>query len=626
MFLSGNAVLHIGVFAAGAGVYMLFIKEKSLGWKPPAKGSAAAGKEECREDGSKCVYDICDLKAPHMVGWPLRIFSMLNYVPILGEVLRMHLLTGQGFIKVRKLTLSMPGDTHPTLHPVAKLTQDTMDEHMELSKAYGVDWVGGLHAQTKPHLGSLELQQAYRAGRTTPTAVVEATLAAIRDNMSRSAPFRAFTQCDEHDARTQAAASTRRWGAGKPLGPLDGVPVGVKETVDVRGYFNNQGTGFLGELTGRSQHDCVSIARLKEAGAIVVGMTCMHEIGMGVSGCNVNDGGPHRNPHNLDYYAGGSSSGSATAVASGIVPIAVGADGGGSIRIPAALCGVWGIKPSFGRIPDRPDHTVAQCGPIASTLRDTCLAYLVMSGPDASMPASLGLPPPHAIAFDQALSLKGVKVGVYRDYFDHSSPEVREAGWRMVRGIEALGGEVREIEIANLDAMRLAHLIIINSEVNTELDRYYSADPSLFQIDNQLILSVSRQLSARDYISALMVRTHAIQVMTRLFETVDVIALPTTGITAPRVGKGAELFGESNLKALGKVARFSFLGNLCGLPGMSIPAGKDSEGLPIGFQVLGGHCREDVILRVANALDAGGFSVQSRPSNFYPNVEKLLKQ
>mmetsp|Transcript_23353 Transcript_23353/g.54304 ORF Transcript_23353/g.54304 Transcript_23353/m.54304 type:complete len:625 (+) Transcript_23353:39-1913(+) len=623
--LSSNAVLHIGILAGGAGLYLLFVKERSIGWNPHAKDSNAEKREDCHRKTERCVYDIGDLKAPHMVGYPLRLFSMLNYVPLLGDVLRMHLLKVQGFIKVRKFTLSLADDCPPTLHPVAKLHDDTMDEHNELAKAYGVDWVGSLQTQSKPHLGSLELQQAYRAGKATPSAVVEATLDAIRDNMSSGAPFRAFTQCNEQDARAQAEASTRRWASLKPLGPLDGVPVAVKETVDVKGYFNNQGTRFLAGITGRSERDCISVARLKQAGAIIVGMTCMHEIGMGVSGCNIQDGGAHRNPHSLGHYAGGSSSGSASAVASGIVPIAVGADGGGSIRIPAGLCGVYGIKPSFARVPDRPDHTVAQCGPIAGTIRDTCLAYLVMSGPDASLPVSRNLPSPHVIGFDQTNSLKGVKVGVYRDYFDHSSPEIREAGWRMVRGIEAMGGEVQEIEIANLDAMRLAHLIIINSEVNTEMDRYFSSDMSLFQIDNQLILSVTRQLSARDYLSALKVRTHAMRVMSRLFETIDVIALPTTAITAPRVGKGAELFGESNLPALGRVARYAFLGNLCGLPGMNIPAGKDSEGLPIGFQLMGGHCREDVILRVANALDHGGYAVQTRPLNYYTNVETLIK-
>jgi len=625
MLLSSNAVLHLGVVAGGAGLYLLFVKERNIGWNPRSKNSSPAAREDGGHGAAQCVYDIQDLKAPHMVGYPLRLFSMLNWFPLLGDLLRMHLLKLQGFIKVRKLTLSLPDDLPPTLHPISILSGDTVEEHNELSKAFGVDWVGGLRTQAKPHPGSLELQQAYRAGKTTPTAVVEATLDAIRDNMSPGAPFRAFTQCDERDARSQAEASTERWASGRPIGPLDGVPVAVKETLDVKGYFNNQGTRFLGGVFGRSQRDCISVARLKEAGAVIVGMTCMHEIGMGVSGCNIQDGGPHRNPHSLGHYSGGSSSGSASAVASGIVPIAVGADGGGSIRIPAALCGVWGIKPSFGRVPDRPDHTVASCGPIAATVRDTCLAYLVMSGPDASLPVSKNLPSPHVIGFDQTSSLKGVRVGVYRDYFNHSSPEVRESGWMMIKGIEALGGEVQEIEIASLDAMRLAHLVIINSEVNTEMDRYFSADPSLFQIDNQLILSVTRQLSARDYISALMVRTHAMRVMSRLFETIDVIAMPTTGITAPRVGRGAERFGESNLTALGRVARYAFLGNLCGLPAMSIPAGKDSEGLPIGFQLMGGHCREDVILRVANALDAGGYTMQSRPKYFYSNVEKLVK-
>jgi len=140
-----------------------------------------------------------------------------------------------------------------------------------------------------------------------------------------------------------------------------------------------------------------------------------------------------------------------------------------------------------------------------------------------------------------------------------------------------------------------------------------------------MVLGVTRLLSARDYLAALMVRTKAMRTLSQLFESVDVIALPTTATTAPRVGAGAERYGESNIKVGGRVARFSFLANLCGLPAMSIPAGQDAEGLPIGFQLMGGHCKEHIVLRVAKALDSGGWAEQARPATFYDAVETLIK-
>lgn len=186
-----------------------------------------------------------------------------------------------------------------------------------------------------------DYHNAYKNEKTTPEEVGERVIEAIADSNSGDRPLNAISNSIAEEIRKQAQASAKRYAEGRTIGPMDGIPVAVKEEINVVPYPTTLGTAFIDKT---AEYDATIVARLREAGAIIIGKANMHEIGIGVTGFNPN-AGTIRNPYNLDHYPGGSSSGSGSVVGAGIVPVALGADGGGSIRIPASLCGVVGLNP-----------------------------------------------------------------------------------------------------------------------------------------------------------------------------------------------------------------------------------------------------------------------------------------
>jgi Asp-tRNA(Asn)/Glu-tRNA(Gln) amidotransferase A subunit family amidase len=209
--------------------------------------------------------------------------------------------------------------------------------------------------------------------------VAERALAAIADSQQNGLSI--FVAWEQADLLAQATASAQRLREGRPLSPLDGVPVAVKDELDLRGFGTSVGTRFLGKQP--AAEDSTAVARLRAAGALLLGKVNMHEIGIGVTGQNPHHG-TVRNPYDPQRHTGGSSSGSAAAVAAGFCPIAIGADGGGSIRIPASLCGVVGLKPTYGRVSETGaaplDWSVAHIGPLGATARDVALGYAAIAG------------------------------------------------------------------------------------------------------------------------------------------------------------------------------------------------------------------------------------------------------
>ncbi|KAF0701479.1 hypothetical protein As57867_008011, partial [Aphanomyces stellatus] len=215
----------------------------------------------------------------------------------------------------------------------------------------------------------------------TPLQVISAVLEAIEASNQRTPPLLAIIKCNKEVILQEAHASTERYARGAPIGVLDGVPIAVKDELDVIGYATSAGTSFFDELNGIATADASPVARLRAEGAIIVGKTNMHEVGLGTFGINTHFGTP-RNPYNDQHMTGGSSSGSAAAVAAGLVPLAIGCDGGGSIRIPAGLCGVVGLKATYMRIPFhfQAGPSMANVGPLAATVQDAALAYAIMAG------------------------------------------------------------------------------------------------------------------------------------------------------------------------------------------------------------------------------------------------------
>ncbi|MGB1015906.1 MAG: amidase, partial [Nannocystaceae bacterium] len=265
-----------------------------------------------------------------------------------------------------------------------------------------------------------QLHTKYLEGQSDPMSVAERVLAAITTSVPGQAPTGAMVEWKAEVLRADAQAAKARFAAGKPLSLLDGIPVAYKDEVDVAGFRTRVGTTFIGREAVDA--DATSVGCMRAAGAMTLGKAAMHEIGCGVTGINLHTGTPVH-PHRAGHMPGGSSSGSAVAVASGLCPVALGADGGGSIRIPAALCGVVGLKPTYGRVSEHGAYplcwSVGHLGPLAASVADCAIAYALMAGPDPAYPHGVDQPAVHLDGVAAALAgggLEGTRIGVFRPW------------------------------------------------------------------------------------------------------------------------------------------------------------------------------------------------------------------
>jgi Asp-tRNA(Asn)/Glu-tRNA(Gln) amidotransferase A subunit family amidase len=445
---------------------------------------------------------------------------------------------------------------------------------------------------------------AYLNKQTTPKQVAQRILEATTEFDAMTPPMRVFIAQTASDLLAQAEASTQRYRAGRPLGPLDGVPVAVKDELDQAGYPTTVGTRFLGGAPAKQ--DATAVQRLRDAGALLVGKANMHEIGIGVTGVNPNHG-TARNPYNPAHATGGSSSGSAAAVASGLCPIAVGADGGGSIRIPASFCGIYGLKPTFGRVSEHGIApvcwSVAHAGPLAASVRDLALAFAVMSGADPHDPLTLSAPPVR-LESPSSGRLDGVRLGIYSRWFEDADPAVVGECRRMLEILRGAGATVVEIVIPDLDLVRSVHLVTIVSEMASAHDQYYAAHRKDYALDTRLNLALARGLTSTDFVHAQRLRNRIRDHVDQVLRQVDVIVTPTTGITSPVHPLDALAQGESDLPKTLAIMRFAQLANLTGYPAISFPSGYDDEGMPVGMQAMGRPFDEALLLRLAAVAEA----------------------
>ncbi|KAI6654783.1 Fatty acid amide hydrolase-like [Oopsacas minuta] len=458
----------------------------------------------------------------------------------------------------------------------------------------------------------LDYLHAYRCGRVTPVIVAERIIESIRASDSLSPPLRAFVQWNETEIRKQAEESTRRYRDKDNIRPLEGIPVGVKEEYLASNYRLLNGLSFLpvcAQNLDRKRQDSEPVARLKNAGAVLIGITNMHEIGIGSSGSNVNKlHQTARNPYDMSRYPGGSSSGSGAAVASGLIPLALGTDGGGSIRIPSSLCGIVGLKPTFGRISCARmcpvGMTVVNAGPMCNSIQDAALAYLLLSGRD---PEDVNTVQQGPVSLDQYLDhspdLTGLKVGVYDTWFNHSDQEVRSGCRTALTWLQEAGAEIVEIKIPEISQSQNAHLVALLSELLAAYRYDFPEHFKAFNRESILGLSLGTTLSAADYVVAGRQRTRAIKVYDHLFKRVDIIATPTTARTAPVIPQGADLYGESNLQNTLKIARYTIQSNLTGVPAICLPVSYDANNMPISLQLMSSWWKEDLLLHVASVVE-----------------------
>jgi Asp-tRNA(Asn)/Glu-tRNA(Gln) amidotransferase A subunit family amidase len=541
---------------------------------------------------NKNRYDLKSVKLPYVSGGLLRLFVSLAEGPLSGLLIP-SLFENAGIGWLRKQVIDEAPTTQPLHFAGFHADKNSAVPEQEWPKSSAVG-SRGFHFSNV-----FDYAKAYRNGKTTPEEVAKKVLDAIEDSNSSTPPLRAVIAVNHEDVMKQACEATQRIKVGKPLSVLDGVPVAVKDEVNMLQYHTTVGTAFLGKSP--AIEDATIVARMRTAGALLVGKTNMHEIGLGVTGLNATHG-TTRNPYNPEHFTGGSSSGSGTAVAAGLVPVAIGADGGGSIRIPASFCGVFGLKSTYGRVSEHGAAplcwSVAHLGPIAGSATDMALAYAVMAGPDLRDPNSLHQPLPTLKNWDQ-LHLHGLKLGVYKPWFQHADTEVLAACESMLKRFTDMGAEIQEVSIPDLELNRVAHTVTIISEMVQAMSYTYAEHHREHGLDVRLNLAFGQALSAQDYVLAQRARTRIINNFSVALAKVDMILTPTTAIAAPRIPKDALPNGNSDLTTTIKIMRFVTAANMTGLPAVSFPVGYTKNGLPIGMQAMGRAWDEATLLRLA---------------------------
>jgi Asp-tRNA(Asn)/Glu-tRNA(Gln) amidotransferase A subunit family amidase len=555
-------------------------------------------------------YDLKSLQLPKLTGLPLRLFATALDRSATRALLLPSLLKQGGIDRLRELRLS----EEPTLYPFAPAPERATGP---LSPAE-VEAILSLPAEPQPPPPAFprvrDYAAAYRAGATTPLEVAERALDAIAASNAAQPSLRAIIASDRDDVLAQARAATERLQASQPLSLLDGVPVAIKDEVSQAPYPTHVGTSFLG---AQPDQDCTVVARLRAAGALLLGKANMNELGLDPCGFNAHFG-TTRNPYDPARDPGGSSCGPAAAVAAGLCPLAIGCDGGGSIRIPASLCGVVGLKPTFGRVSEVGAAplcpSVDAIGPLGATVEDVALAYGLIAGPDPRDPRSQ-YQPPVALSGWNAPGLGGLTLGVCTPWFRHASPAVVSACETMLQQLLAAGAQLREVEVPGLDAMRIAHVVTILGEqaANMQDRREHLHELSA---PTRVTLAITQAFTTVDYIQAQRVRTRAIAAFAQVFRQVDALITPTTAIAAPPIPPGGLSYGWSDLSVTTEKMRYAFPANLAGYPAISFPAGYDPDGLPIGMQAMGPYWSELLLLRIAYAAEQ--VLERRRPPVYYP--------
>lgn len=535
-------------------------------------------------------YTKTDVKLPRLAGTSLRALAVALDVPGLSAAIRSSMMSTLGLEMLRRRPTTAMQWTPSRLRPRSRS-----------SAAAAID-LDALAGEPGASAGIAAFARAYRTGTATPLEVAEKVLAATRESNALALPMRAIVQQDDDDVRAQARAAHDRIAGGAPLSILDGVPVAIKDEVDQCGYGTTAGTSFFGK--DKATADAFAVDKLRAMGALLIGKANMHELGMGVTGLNPHHGAV-RNPHDLTRASGGSSSGSAAAVAAGLCPLALGADGGGSIRNPAALCGVVGLKPTFGRVSERGAApicwTLAHIGPIAASARDAAVGLAVMGGPDPYEPQTqvapaLAMPPLDG-------DLAGVRLGVFKPWFEDADADVVAACWRGLRALEKRGAVLVDVEVPDLDLLRVVHLFTIVIEMAASQAAHYAEHKRDYGVDTRINLALARSLDATDYVHAQRHRTTLCDHFDRALENVDALMTPTVGCTAPTLHADALATGESDIALVMKIMRFAPAANVTGLPAISFPSTTGDNGLPVGLMAMGRAFEEGLLLKIADAAE-----------------------
>ena len=440
-----------------------------------------------------------------------------------------------------------------------------------------------------------------KGGEISPVEIIQAHLSRIR---ATEPTLNSFITLLPEQALAAARQAERDIRAGRYRGPLHGIPVALKDLFNTGGVRTTSGSRIYDTFI--PSEDCTVAARFREAGAILLGKLNMHQFAYGPTGENPDYGHMH-NPWNPELVSGGSSGGSGSAAASGQCTITTGSDTGGSIRIPAALCGIVGLKPTYGRVSRHGLTPLAWSmdhpGPMVRTVEDAAIAMNVIAGHDPRDVASVNLPVPDYTA---ALTgdVQGLRVGMPRQFFEAPlDPEVRQAVQTALEHLESLGAEVREVDFPEFNDAAPISTTMLMAEASACFRDLLASDGGQLYEPVRLRLEAGLFISAADYLRAQQGRAVFDRATRRLLEDVDLLAGPTEPVTAPSLLQQQVLAGEREIGTVAALTQYTRPYNITGFPAISVPCGFSSEGMPIGLQLAGRPFDEETVLRAAHAYE-----------------------
>jgi aspartyl-tRNA(Asn)/glutamyl-tRNA(Gln) amidotransferase subunit A len=445
-----------------------------------------------------------------------------------------------------------------------------------------------------------DLAQAYRAGKILPVAATKEYLKRIE---RLNPELNCFITVLADSAMKAAAQSEERFRSGSPRGPLDGVPIAVKDIIYIEGVKCTAGSKIL--ANNIATYDAPVVKRLKAAGAVLVGTTNLHEFAAGVTSDNPHYG-PVRNPWDVARIAGGSSGGSAVAVAAGLAATALGTDTAGSVRIPAALCGVLGLKPTYGRVSRLGVIPLAASldtvGVIAANAWDVAATLQVIAGHEKDDVTTVDS---QGTDYTGALSVPfhGARIGVVRSYSrEIVDPRVEENLGGFISKLKEIGCTAREVDPVGIDQIYERWLLIRRAEATAFHLGWLESTPELYGEDVRNLMILGKDVRAVDYVNALNTRPSIIERFSDSVKGFDFLALPTTCVPAPVIGQRRVTIKGKEVEVYSALNSLTLPFNYLGLPALSIPSGF-IEGLPVGVQIVGRLFDEAGVMRLAHAYE-----------------------
>jgi aspartyl-tRNA(Asn)/glutamyl-tRNA(Gln) amidotransferase subunit A len=416
----------------------------------------------------------------------------------------------------------------------------------------------------------------------------------VRDHLDRAASIselNAFISLLRDSALAEARRLDGMRRRGEVLGPLHGIPVTAKDLVWSKGHKTTSGSRIFADFV--PDRDAPALARLRDRGAVLLGKTNLHEFAYGVSNVNPHYGAA-RNPWDRTRISGGSSGGSAVALASGVGYGSIGTDTGGSIRIPSSLCGTVGLKPTYGRISREGvtplSWSLDHVGPMARTVEDVAVLYEAMSGETVDLPER-----------EESAPLSRLRVGLHpRHFLENLSPDVEASVRGAVKRLESLGAAVVEIDVPEVELQGACRNTIAFAEASCYHEKNIRTRPQEYGEDTRELLRLGLLIPATDYLAALRARRLILRAFRNAFEAIDVLAAPSTPSAAPPLGASVLENGEDLRSGL---LRLAGPFNTVGFPALSLPCGSTEKGLPLGLQLAAAPGKERLLLRVADTFE-----------------------